>query len=334
MRVYKYRGGSDETLVRDLGSLANDQIYLASLDQLNDPFEARVKYNEFSYDYANFVTAIMGIKDKEVHNKAAWQFFSLIHGVIKGTKEWGIYSLSKSYRDELLWAYYAEAHSGFCIEYDLHELMSYSLQQDYYVEVAYESEIPRIGFSDLVNGKPSKRFIQKAVGTKSNRWKHEDEVRIVAGSSGLRNIDYRAVKAVYFGYRSSDNLRQLVMHKLMGRGLNYYLMKPVKGSYHLEREPLDDPCKTNGKYKDCQAIVEKGVPFIDDVTAPYEDEVKRAIEKARREPYCEKVIEVYLSDKGTPEAPVFFVTYERSDDLLKKFHYGISELRGKGEETI
>jgi len=39
------------------------------------------------------------------------------------SKKIGIFSLSKKYDDELLWAHYANSHKGFCIEYDLEILL-------------------------------------------------------------------------------------------------------------------------------------------------------------------------------------------------------------------
>ena len=35
----------------------------------------------------------------------------------------GIYSLSRTPYDELMWSHYGESHEGFCIEYDLERLI-------------------------------------------------------------------------------------------------------------------------------------------------------------------------------------------------------------------
>ena len=47
-----------------------------------------------------------------------------LEDLLSYNKKIGIYSLSKTFIDELLWAHYGNSHKGFCIEYDLDILLN------------------------------------------------------------------------------------------------------------------------------------------------------------------------------------------------------------------
>lgn len=46
-------------------------------------------------------------------------------------------------------------------------------------------------------------------GTKSKKWKHEDEIRIIMDNFGKVEYDFRAVKAIYFGLRMPKTQQDL-----------------------------------------------------------------------------------------------------------------------------
>lgn len=58
--------------------------------------------------------------------------------------------------------------------------------------------------------------------------------------------------------------------------------------------------------------------------------VQRAIEIVRREPYCERVTDAYLSSKGTKEDQAYYVTYERSDGVPRNFWISQSQILARG----
>lgn len=335
MRVFKYRGGSKDVLKRDLRSLAKSQIYMAPLQSLNDPFEAKIIIDDKTFEVSKILSLISSCKDEAKIKEAEKGFSEVLKKFIEKSLSWGIYSMSNSYDDELLWAYYADAHRGFCIEYDLEKLKEYKMEREPTITVKYNELMPIITTLDIFNLEKNEQVIQtKLVGTKSNRWKHEQEIRIVTGQSGLYDYDYRALKSIYFGYRSEEKFRKLTMRLLKGRGIKYYLMQPKDGSYEFEKIALDDPFINASPYLFSIAPVEEGIPYLDDITKPYEDLILKAIEIVRREPYCEKVINADLSSsKGTQENPVIFVTYIRSDRLTRNFFIAKSEIRTWEEEN-
>lgn len=335
MRVFKYRGGNKEILKRDLRSLAKSQIYMAPLQSLNDPFEAKIITDGKTFEVSKILNLVFSCNDEAKIKEAEKGFSEILKKFIETSLSFGIYSMSNSYNDELLWAYYADAHRGFCIEYDLEKLKEYKMETEPTITVEYNDKMPIITTLDLFNLEKNKQLIQtKLVGTKSKRWKHEQEIRIVTGQTGLYDYDYRALKSIYFGYRSEERFRKLTMRVLKGRGIKYYLMQPKNGSYEFEKIALDDPFINAPHYLFSIAPVEDGIPYFDTITKPYEDLILKAIEIVRREPYCDKVIDADLSSsKGTKENPVIFVTYMRSDGLPKNFFIAKNEILAWKEEN-
>ena len=304
------------------------QIFLAPIDTLNDPFEANVKIHEESFEFGRFLKLLPRFEYNQSIKDAELSFINLVADFIKNSKSFGVYSLSQSHDDELLWTYYADSHRGFCVEYDLDKLKEYKIPTEPSIQVEYQDEIPELTSLDIIHLKKNEEILQKKLlGTKSKRWEHENEIRIITGQTGLYDYDYRSLKSIYFGYRSDEKFRRLTMRVLKGRGISYYLMKPKDGTYKLEKHRLDDVFLNAPTYLTKLAPVGDGIPYIDDTLRPYEVLVRKAIEIVRREPYCEKVIDVYISgSKGTEKNPVFYVAYDGKDGMTRNFYISKDEI--------
>lgn len=327
MRVFKYRSGSETTLRRDIRSLYRNEIYAAPIESLNDLFEARVTVNGQTFNVGRLLSNI-GLTTYTAHIRdAEKKLLSMIEDFVAKAKGWGVYSLSTTAIDELLWAYYGDSHRGFCIEYDLDQLISYGLEDQSSIDVTYQADVPEISFADLSLLSDSHEPItKKIIGTKSKRWSHESEIRVVTGKPGAFEYDYRAAKAIYFGARSTGNLRRRVMRVMAGRGLSYYEVRAEGETYRLKEFALPDQFESRPRYRSRYAPIEDGVPYWDDTISPHRDSILKAIEIVRQEPYCERIIDSYLSSHGTAENPMFYVTYERSDGQTRNHHLSQSEL--------
>ena len=194
-KAYKYRGGQGildkdgkSIFERDVATLVNNQLYLPTKDGLNDPTEGvygddalRIFFNAFS-EYSHNV--------EEQYNKFTEKFGKV-----------GVYSLSKTFDNELLWAYYASGHTGFAIEYDidiLEQSLNYNTyaQQLYKFDVEYLNDVPQIDIS-TIRGNEMVEMLKRFIGTKSSSWVHEKEVRLIFENTGLFEIDYKAVEEYY-----------------------------------------------------------------------------------------------------------------------------------------
>ena len=167
-KAYKYRGGrgildkdGESIFERDVTTLVNNQLYLPTKDGLNDPTEGvyrddalRMFFNVFS-KYSHNV--------EEQYNKFTEKFGKV-----------GVYSLSKTFDNELLWAYYASGHTGFAIEYDidiLEQSLNYNAyaQQLYKFDVEYLNDVPQIDIS-TIRGDEIVEMLKRFIGTKSSSW--------------------------------------------------------------------------------------------------------------------------------------------------------------------
>jgi hypothetical protein len=269
-----------------------------------------------------------GTKSDQI-KKNSYRFKEAAKKFVNFTKGIGVYSLSKTATDELLWAHYANSHQGFCLEFDIEQLLTYKLEAEEIFEVKYVCRPPTIsmvGFMAII--RDNSQLLQKLIATKSLRWKYEKELRICVGEAGLREYDFRALKAIYFGVRCSHRLIRLAMRLLRGRGLSYYQMQLIENSYELKSIEIADEFLNAKPYRGHIAPVDDGIPFLDEKNMPFERELRVAIEMARREPYCERVRDADLSVlKGTLKNPVFYVTYDRSDGITRKFFYSLQEIQ-------
>lgn len=112
-KCYKYRGGigvfdkdGKSIFEREVSALANNQIYLPTKSELNDPTEG----------FCNDCKIILLIEAfKQFSGKVKKQY----QGLLEKFAQIEVYSLSKNVTNELLWAYYGGGHTGFAIEYDI-----------------------------------------------------------------------------------------------------------------------------------------------------------------------------------------------------------------------
>ncbi|AXT59571.1 DUF2971 domain-containing protein [Aquimarina sp. AD10] len=230
--VYKYRGGE---FSRDLESLEKNYFWASSIAELNDPCEGINNWDKFRIQ-SNLIGNFIGTEPKEKLSR----FNKSVEKLISTCSKAGIYSVSTTYEDELLWAHYSNAHKGFCIEYDLDILLeSYQSNRVFSFPITYNSEPPNLSFIEV--GVERNKLIQKILGFKSNRWVYENEYRIVTDLWGKYSYDFRAVRSIYFGLRMGEEQKENIMNILKGRGVKYFQMKLHPESYNFFREEVLDP---------------------------------------------------------------------------------------------
>ncbi|MEX2410244.1 MAG: DUF2971 domain-containing protein [Candidatus Paceibacterota bacterium] len=243
MKVYKYRG--IDYFERDLESLEENYFWAPTYNNLNDPFEALVLDDDFkkqSRMLEQIFGKISNFSKKEVEKSAS--------KVIKLVFKMGIYSLSKTYNHELLWAHYGGSHKGFCIEYDLDKLVDNIYQKIYYFDVEYSLKPPSLVWNDLLvqDEQNELSILKKIAGTKSKSWDYEEEIRLVTDESEKQFYEYDAVSAIYFGHRMSEENKDLIMSKMKGRGIKYFDIRLKENSYKFKREEVLNKYKSGPAY--------------------------------------------------------------------------------------
>jgi len=236
MLVYKYRGGDKKIFKRDLKALEKNYFWSSNFKDLNDPLENSINEDVFKKEIT-LLERIFGKKSKVEISRVNNSF----ENILSQNSKIGIYSLSKSFEEKLLWSYYANAHKGFCIEYDLEKLLTNHLGNDRYsFSVIYKKNYPEVSLLDIPSNSKSNNLLQKAFGTKSKEWEHEKEYRIVTDELGEHNYDYKAVKSIYFGLKMDENQKNLIIDRLSGRGIKYYQMVQLENNYDLKAVPLEN----------------------------------------------------------------------------------------------
>ncbi|MEG0031285.1 DUF2971 domain-containing protein [Acinetobacter sp.] len=322
MLVYKYRGGSFK---RDLQSLKNDTFWASNTKQLNDPYEGFISIKDYQQQFNNLKNIF------SQHRTNLTLIEQSLKNIIdmKDTKL-GILSLSKRYDDELLWAHYANSHKGFCIEYDLDQLLSKQNPKHRFFDIQYSDKIPNLDFSKFLGQNDPDILIKKILGYKSQRWEYEQELRIITENQGINTYDYRAVKAIYFGLKTPKSTISKTMKTLQGRRIKYFQMHLKPNSFELEAKQIEDKFPTNIKYKYSIAPIAEHLSTIKISEQEYEKYspyLQKLAEIARREPNCNEVLDLYLSpSKSTPHHPIFYVQYINSDTgLYQTDYYNLKE---------
>ncbi len=235
MLVYKYRGGDDRIFQRDLKSLEKNYFWSSSIDGLNDPCETIISYDKFVDD-----VKLMTKYSNDNVQKNTEEVLSSLEDFISHRNKIGIFSLSKIYNDELLWAHYANSHKGFCIEYDLEILIKlFKVENIHLFPVVYDNKVPEISKKDMPPR--NNELIKKLTSHKSLRWDYEDEFRIITNSFGNYSYDYKALKSIYFGLRMDEKQKDIIFKTLKDRDIQFYEIKQIDKSYNFERKPIINP---------------------------------------------------------------------------------------------
>ncbi|MEN8130572.1 MAG: DUF2971 domain-containing protein [Pseudomonadota bacterium] len=130
-----------------LSNLKLNRIKVATIDDLNDPFELAAAQKP----------------DKEMR--------CVFHG-FKGDMhaKFGLVCFSQEWSNPVMWSHYADKHRGICLGFDIPE--------KYLIKVNYADSLMTIEFDDENQENINEGFIQKLFCTKFTDWKYEKEWRM------------------------------------------------------------------------------------------------------------------------------------------------------------
>ncbi len=326
MKLYKYRSGDREFFKRDLESLEENSYWSAEIHTLNDPCEALINSEKYFTSLDSFEMTFQNIAGKGFNMNI---IKTKMDELLKKALTVGICSLSKNYEDELMWSHYASAHYGFCIGYNMH-YFERSLERYFYnvLDVDYSEHPPEIKFMEQYMSTDVTMGMRQLIATKSLKWKNEEEVRIITDKPGKHFYDFRSVEAIYFGLRMSDENKDLMMNVLKGRNVKYYQINMLPGKYKFKALPVIDTYASAKKYKYSISPVECAVDKknVQEHFKKHADYLDKAVEVARREPYCLKVIMSGFSFTCPIENPIIYVHCKRSDKDYANFEYTLDEI--------
>lgn len=203
-----------------IDSILYNQVYMSSKEKLNDPTEGYFDLNkEFNIKCHNFIDERCSMYDN-----MRWNLDSNNYGVL---------SLSKTFQCELMWAYYANAHKGIVLEYDLNQLKK-DIKKTSDIEsfdVNYNENALELKFEKIYS---IAHFILKY---KSISWKHENEYRIITKNhQGLVKYKDGTLKSITFGLRVSNEIKRKLFDLIKDKCKEFYVMEMNMSNYEMYRK--------------------------------------------------------------------------------------------------
>jgi len=215
--------------------IVNRELWFARPDSLNDPFECQFDFDGMFDKLKSFPN----ISTSEIDNKkkSAFDVFNSL----------GICSFSRTRRNQLMWAHYADEHKGFCIGFN-EKILSKSETALKSVDVKYQSETPTdsvINRYKELGGKVEANLDTEAmysiIGTKYTNWKYEKERRLIMARSSAYPFTSNSLVSIAFGLRmpkrDKDTLKQLLSSPEWNH-VKWYQAEKTKGKFALNFVPI------------------------------------------------------------------------------------------------
>ena len=206
-------------------ALVNEQLYISSPTTFNDPFDCPIREllnngTEISYlmrqaytdclKIACFTSNIKLPYQKEPNNPS-----SIVSNEKKHKRD------RAEFLNTLMWAHYADSHSGICIKYRFYESISSLGSFDknivsYFNDVRYSKKDMRL-YSKLntIN-------VEDAFFLKGKEWEYENELRFLYydanGKGEHSTIDIpNCIEAIYFGLKCSNKDRDTIINLMKNK---------------------------------------------------------------------------------------------------------------------
>ena len=217
--LYKYRHLEGEHRDWTRRVITDGEIFLATAESFNDPWDARVRLRIQSSKQEQTKKLDSVLRRRMPHLSQQQRHIEVTRGrqraleprriaeferklqdrIYRGL---GIYSLSEDPFNILLWSHYANSHMGLCLGFSGH--CPFFARA---IPVAYQDEYAQV---DPITGFGEDAHI--LLTKKSTAWEYERERRIVdLDGPGLRNYPRKALRLVILGCRLPSRDRETVI---------------------------------------------------------------------------------------------------------------------------
>lgn len=150
MRVYHFT-----TAQYGLEDIAKQRLKIATLQDLNDPFELRS-------------VVVKSAVDRKAYNEFR----------DRAAERYGILCFSKSWQDPVQWSHYAERHRGVCLGFDVEDHL---LLEVHYRATRFSQKLLERAVESEQLGED---FVITVMRTKYRRWAYEQEWRVICPLQG------------------------------------------------------------------------------------------------------------------------------------------------------
>jgi hypothetical protein len=259
MLLYKYRKCAQRTWE----VLLNRKLFFATPEQLNDPLDSSIDI-QAEYERAKkLVNAsdnhperrksfLIFLLDGSHHFKdpASGKRIGLNQALQRFIQSLGILSFSRTPTDALLWSHYAEGHCGVSLGFDseLLELGDVFIKDD----VEYASEPPYVNLflkmteeigefvrpweklkypeeqGDQFYTSQLSRLMRANLLVKSEKWKYEEEYRMITSRPGLQAFSPKALREVVQGTKMRESDRETLSNILRHPDYEHVQVRSVR----------------------------------------------------------------------------------------------------------
>ncbi|HDT4317106.1 TPA: DUF2971 domain-containing protein [Klebsiella aerogenes] len=233
--LFKYRNCKDD----GLRVLRNRELWFATADNFNDPFEAETSF-------PNVLAAVWARKELPLDLKLKFE-----EALKESISTYGVCALSRARKNQLMWSHYADEHRGFCIGFKEKELRSQG-SKIHAIDITYQSNYPYQGIIDRLNffeNHPNENslhdiagdIIHSILGTKYSGWRYERERRLIKLDSGALKFEPKAINSIAFGLRTSEESKKEIRSLLSGKEwshVKWYKADKSIVKYSLDFSPM------------------------------------------------------------------------------------------------
>lgn len=215
-----------------LDTLRECKIYLASPENLNDPFDCK----GFFFDK----TKMTNISN---HDPSKGRDFATLLRIASLT--------SVGFQSMPMWAHYANNHYGICVEYDMNDrrnrvLAAHTYQVEYAKKRADITDdldrwVGLIKKEEHKSGIFLSFILTLLCGIKNETWSYEQEYRCITNAFNLEAVKIRAVpSAIYIGSKCCQKYRDelLSIGEAIGARVYEMIFDNLSESYELSASPL------------------------------------------------------------------------------------------------
>ena len=230
----------------------NRELYFANPASLNDPYDCQLSIVE-SINYA--VKNAKSDTSKPLSTEKLYLLDTLYSCSTKMEDEIrnaGVFSLSKTCKNVLMWSHYADEHKGLCIGYKLPEDMSDFDSQDLMLSHCpcnYTHQNPIAAYLRCIDiSTPLLEWdgfwqIVLSIGliSKHKSWQYEKEVRILRKRSGTIMFNPKHISEIVFGLKTNYGDRKTIVKLLEGpewSHVKYYRM--IKSNVGFDLKKVED----------------------------------------------------------------------------------------------
>ena len=235
--LYKYREFSENTDK----IILNSELYFASHNSFNDPFDCNLQFREISsYSDKEFENYCQEELEKGVDKEK--YLTDLSKKLIKAKSEVGILCLSRNKKNILMWSHYAKNHEGLCFGFEDIKDIFYKDNKITYIIVKY----PKSKDYELISLLREKGEIRRMFTTKSELWKYEKEIRLLdlkgGKTVGVKKFKKEYLKEIIFGCKAHEINIKKIIQLCQLNGFQHVIFKKAKiisGKFALDFDEIN-----------------------------------------------------------------------------------------------